>query len=203
MTFRSLTHRKRCESAVRRMCEDASPRTGRGRPRSGLPWDGFKACVEMGAHRSRAPRGLRRRGSRPRDTGHGRRAVAGYRCIDLSVVISKLGMPPIMNWGTKDQKSRYIPRGGIRRVAGGATACRSPMRAATLQQCVVAPCETATTTCLSGTKYWITNAGVSDIYTVSPRPAPTPAAAVVVFHRRGRLGVKVAKLRRRWDAGQP
>jgi alkylation response protein AidB-like acyl-CoA dehydrogenase len=81
------------------------------------------------------------------------------------MLISKLGMMPVMNWGTEDLKRRYLPR-----VASGehqASYCLSEADAGS----DVASMRTRATRrgdhyVLSGTKYWITNAGISDLYTV-------------------------------------
>jgi alkylation response protein AidB-like acyl-CoA dehydrogenase len=83
----------------------------------------------------------------------------------LTMLISKLGMMPVMNWGTEDLKRRYLPR-----VASGehqASYCLSEADAGS----DVASMRTRATRrgdhyVLSGTKYWITNAGISDLYTV-------------------------------------
>jgi alkylation response protein AidB-like acyl-CoA dehydrogenase len=83
----------------------------------------------------------------------------------LTMLISKLGMTPVMNWGTEDLKRRYLPR-----VASGehqASYCLSEADAGS----DVASMRTRATRrgdhyVLSGTKYWITNAGISDLYTV-------------------------------------
>src|SRR5580693_3928041 len=83
----------------------------------------------------------------------------------LTMLISKLGMSPVMNWGSEDLKRKYLPR-----VASGerqASYCLSEadagsdvaaMRARAVRQ--------ADHYLLSGTKYWVTNAGISDTYTV-------------------------------------
>ncbi len=83
----------------------------------------------------------------------------------LTLLISKLGMSPVMNWGSEDLKRKYLPR-----VASGerqASYCLSEadagsdiaaMRARAVRQ--------GDHYLLSGTKYWVTNAGISDTYTV-------------------------------------
>jgi alkylation response protein AidB-like acyl-CoA dehydrogenase len=83
----------------------------------------------------------------------------------LTLLISKLGMSPVLNWGSEDLKRKYLPR-----VASGerqASYCLSEadagsdvaaMRARAVRQ--------GDHYLLSGTKYWVTNAGISDTYTV-------------------------------------
>jgi alkylation response protein AidB-like acyl-CoA dehydrogenase len=83
----------------------------------------------------------------------------------LTMLISKLGMLPVMNWGSEDLKRRYLPR-----VATGeyqASYCLSEADAGS----DVAAMRTKAVRdgddyLLSGTKFWITNAGISDTYTV-------------------------------------
>ena len=83
----------------------------------------------------------------------------------LTMLISKLGMVPIMNWGTEELKRTYLPR-----VASGerqASYCLSEADAGS---------DVASMRCravrdgdhylLTGSKHWITNAGISDTYTV-------------------------------------
>ncbi len=88
-------------------------------------------------------------------------------CASTSVtmLISKLGMLPVMNFGSEELKRAYLPR-----IATGeiqASYCLSEADAGS---------DVASMRCravrdgdeyvLNGSKYWITNAGVSDTYTV-------------------------------------
>jgi len=83
----------------------------------------------------------------------------------LTMLISKLGMLPVMNWGSEELKRAYLPK-----VASGerqASYCLSEADAGS----DVAAMRTRAVRegdhyLLTGTKYWITNAGVSDTYTV-------------------------------------
>ena len=83
----------------------------------------------------------------------------------LTMLISKLGMLPVMNWGSEELKRTYLPK-----VASGerqASYCLSEADAGS----DVAAMRTRAVRegdhyLLTGTKYWITNAGVSDTYTV-------------------------------------
>jgi alkylation response protein AidB-like acyl-CoA dehydrogenase len=83
----------------------------------------------------------------------------------VTLLISKLGMLPVMNWGSEELKRTYVPR-----VASGecqASYCLSEADAGS----DVAAMRTRAVRdggdyLLSGTKYWVTNAGISDTYTV-------------------------------------
>jgi alkylation response protein AidB-like acyl-CoA dehydrogenase len=92
----------------------------------------------------------------------------------LTILISKLGMVPVMNWGSEELKRAYLP--GVASGERQASYCLSEadagsdvagMRARAVRD--------GDHYVLSGTKYWITNAGVSDTYTVFA--VTDPAAA--------------------------
>jgi len=83
----------------------------------------------------------------------------------LTILISKTGMFPVITWGTDELKRKYLPH-----VASGrhqASYCLSEADAgsdaAALRTRAVLDGDHYV---LTGTKYWITNAGVSDLYTV-------------------------------------
>jgi alkylation response protein AidB-like acyl-CoA dehydrogenase len=83
----------------------------------------------------------------------------------LTMLISKLAMTPILNWGSEELKRKYVPRVAAGEVQG--SYCLSEADAGS----DVAGMRTRAVRdgddyVLNGTKYWITNAGVSDIYTV-------------------------------------
>ncbi len=83
----------------------------------------------------------------------------------VTMLISKLGMLPVMNFGSEELKSTYLPK-----IASGeyqGSYCLSEADAGS---------DVASMRCradrdgddyiLNGSKYWITNAGISDTYTV-------------------------------------
>ena len=89
----------------------------------------------------------------------------GCASTSVTMLISKLGMLPVMNFGSEELKHEYLPR-----IASGeiqASYCLSEADAGS---------DVASLRCrairdgddyiLNGSKYWITNAGVSDTYTV-------------------------------------
>ena len=88
-------------------------------------------------------------------------------CASMAVtlLISKLGMLPVMNWGSEELKKEYLPK-----IASGeyqGSYCLSEADAGS----DVASMRTRAVRdgdhyVLSGAKHWITNAGVSDTYTV-------------------------------------
>jgi alkylation response protein AidB-like acyl-CoA dehydrogenase len=96
----------------------------------------------------------------------------GCASTSVTILISKLGMLPVMNFASEKLKEQYLPR-----IAGGeiqASYCLSEADAGS---------DVASMRCravrdgddyiLNGSKYWITNAGVSDVYTVFASTDPT------------------------------
>ena len=196
MTFALSDTQKEMRTAVRRMCEERiAPHAAQVDRDAAFPWDGFKACVEMELPALGIPVAYGGAGA-----DHVTQAIVTEElarvcgATSLSLIISKLAMIPIINWGTEDQKSRYLHR-----VASGesqASYCLSEPDAGS---------DVAAMRCravrdgdhyvLTGTKYWITNAGVSDIYTVFAKTdSDAGSRGVSCFIVEADWGVKVAKL---------
>jgi alkylation response protein AidB-like acyl-CoA dehydrogenase len=183
-------------SAVRQLAEERiAPHAAEVDRDAAFPWDGFKASVEMELPALGIPVAYGGAGA-----DHVTQAIMVEElarvCASTSVtmLISKLGMMPIFNWGTEELKQRYVPR-----VASGsaqASYCLSEADAGS---------DVAAMRCravrdgdhyvLSGTKYWITNAGASDIYTVFAKTDPDAGhRGISCFVVEADWGVKVAKL---------
>ena len=83
----------------------------------------------------------------------------------LTILISKLSMLPVVNWGTEALKRRYVPRVASGEVQG--SYCLSEADAGSDVASMKAKAvRDGDHYLLTGTKYWITNAGISDLYTV-------------------------------------
>jgi len=91
----------------------------------------------------------------------------------LFVLISRIAMTPVIEWGTPALRARFVPR-----VASGecqASYCLSESQAGSDVAAMTARARRdGDDWVLKGRKAWITNAGVSDVYTVF---AKTDAAA--------------------------
>ena len=183
-------------TALRQMCEErVAPHAAQVDAEAAFPWDSFNACVDMELPALGLPVEYGGAGA-----DHVTQALMVEElarvCASTSVtmLISKLGMIPIMNWGSEELKRRYIPR-----VAAGeaqASYCLSEADAGS---------DVASMRCrarrdgdayvLSGSKYWITNAGVSDTYTVFAK-TDTDAGhrGITCFVVEAEWGVEVAKL---------
>ena len=189
------TH-KEFRRAVRQMCEERiAPHAAEVDRDAAFPWDGFKASVEMELPTLGIPVAYGGAGA-----DHVTQAIMVEElarvCASTSVtmLISKLGMMPIFNWGSEYLKNKYVPR-----VASGeaqASYCLSEADAGS---------DVAAMRCravrdgdhyvLSGTKYWITNAGASDTYTVFAKTDPDAGhRGISCFVVEADWGVRIAKL---------
>ncbi|HTT87793.1 MAG TPA: acyl-CoA dehydrogenase family protein [Acidimicrobiales bacterium] len=195
-TFALADTQKQFRASMRQMCEERiAPHAAQVDRDAAYPWEGFKACAEMELPALGLPEAYGGLGA-----DHVTQAIMVEElarvCASTSVtmLISKLGMIPIMNWGSEDLRARYIPR-----VASGeaqASYCLSEADAGS---------DVASMRCravrdgdhyvLSGTKYWITNAGVSDIYIVFAKTdADAGHRGISCFVVEADWGVRVAKL---------
>ena len=88
-------------------------------------------------------------------------------CASTSVtlLISKLGMLPVMNWASEELKAEYLPK--IASGAAQASYCLSEADAGSdVASMRTRAVRDGSDYVLTGAKHWITNAGVSDTYTV-------------------------------------
>jgi len=111
----------------------------------------------------------------------------------VTLAVNKLGMLPVVNFGSEELKARYLPA-----VATGerqASYCLSEADAgsdvAALRCRAVRDGDSYV---LSGSKYWITNAGISDTYTVFAKTDPDAGhRGISCFLVEAEWGVEVAK----------
>ena len=189
------THRQ-FRAAVRQMAEDRiAPHAMSVDRDEAFPWESYKALTEME---------LPALAFAPEYGGAGAdmvtQAIAAEElarvCASTSVtfLVTKLGMLPVMNFASEELKREYLPK-----VASGqsqASYCLSEADAGS---------DVASMRCravrdgdsyiLNGTKYWITNAGVSDTYTVFAKTDPDAGhRGISCFLVEKDWGVKVAKL---------
>jgi len=181
---------------MRRFClERIAPRAAEVDRACQFPWDNFKDCVEMELPALGLPVAYGGAGA-----DHVTQAIMVEELArvcgstSLFVLISKLGMIPVMLWGSEEMKAKYLPR-----VAAGeaqASYCLSEADAGS----DVASMRTRAIRdgdhyVLTGAKHWITNAGVSDTYTVFAKTDPDAGhRGISCFLVEAEWGVKVAKL---------
>ena len=112
----------------------------------------------------------------------------------LMMLISKLGTIPIIYWGSDYLKQKYLPP-----VASGQAQASYALSEADAGSDVAAMKTTAVRDgdyyVLNGTKYWITNAGISDTYTVFAKTDTSAGhRGISAFVVEADWGVKVTKL---------
>lgn len=194
MTLSETQHEFR--AVMRQFCEDKiAPRAAEVDRRGEFPWDNFADCVAME---------LPALGIPAEHGGSGADHVTQAIMVEelsrvcasssLFVLISKLGMIPVMLWGSDELRARYLPE-----VAAGraqASYCLSEPDAGSDVAAMRTRAERdGDSYVLSGTKAWITNAGVSDTYTIFAKTDPSAGhRGISCFLVEAGWGVKVEKL---------
>jgi alkylation response protein AidB-like acyl-CoA dehydrogenase len=112
----------------------------------------------------------------------------------LAIMISQLGMLPVLNFATEELKARYLPR-----IATGdiqASYCLSePDAGSDVASMSTRAVRDGDEYVITGTKYWITNAGISDTYTVFAKTDSSAGSrGVSCFLVEKEWGVKVGKI---------
>ncbi len=181
---------------LRRFCDErVAPNAAEADRTASYPWNSFEACRQMELPALGLPPELGGAGADNVTQAIAVEELARV-CASTSVtlLISKLGMIPIMNWGSEELKRRYIPR-----VASGeaqASYCLSEADAGSdvaAMRCRAV--KDGDSYVLTGSKHWITNAGISDTYTVFAKTDPDAGhRGVSCFLVEAEWGVKVAKL---------
>jgi alkylation response protein AidB-like acyl-CoA dehydrogenase len=159
-----------------------------------FPWDSFKACCELELPSLGIPEAY---------GGAGADMVTQAICAEelaracastsLAILVSKLGMLPVMNWASEEVKAAYLPK-----IATGeiqASYCLSEADAGSDVAAMRARAvRDGDDYILTGTKYWITNAGISDVYTVFAKTDPDGGSrGISCFLVEKDWGISVAK----------
>ena len=195
-TFQLTEDQREFRQSVRAFAkEKIAPRASEVDAKAEFPWDNFRACVDMELPALWVPEEYGGSGA-----DHIFQAIMieelASVCATTALVmlISKLGMIPILNWGSDELKKKYLPR-----IAAGtaqASYCLSEADAGS----DVASMKTRAVRdgdeyIITGTKYWITNAGISDTYTVFAKTDPSAGhEGISAFLVEADWGVKFGKL---------
>ena len=180
---------------LRSFCEEKiAPHAAEVDRDAAFPWKSFDACKEMELPALGIPEAYGGAGA-----DHVTQAIMVEELsrvcasTSLSILISKLGMIPLMNWGTEELKKEYMPRVAIGEIQ--ASYCLSEADAGS----DVAAMRTRAVRdgddyVLTGSKYWITNAGVSDVYVVFAKTDPDAGGrGISCFVVEKEWGVRIAK----------
>ncbi|WP_052604579.1 acyl-CoA dehydrogenase family protein [Acidithrix ferrooxidans] len=160
-----------------------------------FPWNSYKECLTMELPSLGVPSEYGGSGA-----DHVTQAIMVEELArvcgstSLTMLISKLGMIPVINWGSKYLKEKYLPN-----VASGKAQASYALSEADAGSDVASMKTTAVRDgdfyILNGAKYWITNAGISDTYTVFAKTDSTKGhRGISAFVVEAKWGVKVAKL---------
>jgi alkylation response protein AidB-like acyl-CoA dehydrogenase len=181
---------------LRKFCEDKiAPLAAGNDERAEFSWETFKAFQAMELTGLQLPAEYGGAGAdlvtQAIATEELARAEAS---ASLMFLISKLGMLPVINFGTEEQKRQYIPR-----IASGESQASYCLSEADAGSDVAAMSTRAERDgdhyVLTGNKVWITNAGISDLYLVFAKTDTSAGhRGISAFLVEKDWGVQVTKL---------
>jgi alkylation response protein AidB-like acyl-CoA dehydrogenase len=160
-------------AALRQFCDDKlAPRAAEVDRNAEYPWDNFEAIKSMELPALGIPTEYGGAGA-----DHVTQSIMVEElarvCASTSliVLITKLGMIPVMRWGSEELKREYLPR-----AASGDIQCSyclsEPDAGSDVASMKTRAIRDGDDYILTGGKYWITNAGISDTYTVFAKTDP-------------------------------
>ena len=172
-TFALTDVQRDFRQTLRTFCEEkVAPNAAEADRNAEFPWKSFEACKELELPALGVPVAYGGAGADTVTVAIMTEELARV-CAStaLTLLISKLGMTPVLNWGSEELKQAYVPR-----VASGdiqASYCLSEADAgsdvASMRTRAVRDGDDYV---LTGSKYWITNAGISDVYVVFAKTDP-------------------------------
>ena len=119
--------------------------------------------------------------------------AAADASTSLMFLISKLGMLPVLNFGSEQLRQTYVPR-----IASGEWQASYALSEADAGSDVASMTTRAVRDgddwVISGSKTWITNAGISSLYTVFARTSDDRHTGITAFLVEADWGVQVDKL---------
>ncbi len=186
-------------SVLRRFSEDKiGPRAAEVDERAEFPWDNYRDCVAMELPSLGVPAEY---------GGAGADAVTQAIMVEelarvcastsLMMLISKLGMIPVINWGSEELKQAYLPR--IATGEAQASYCLSePDAGSDVAAMSARAVRDGDSYVLNGVKYWTTNAGISDTYTVFAKTDPAAGhRGISCFLVERDWGLRIGKLEKK------
>ena len=195
-TFALTDVQQEFRSSLRSFAEEkVAPNAAEADRNAEYPWKSFEACREMELPALGIPEAY---GGAGADSITQAIAVEELSRVCAStaliLLINKLSMIPVMNWGSEELKREYLPRNATGEIQG--SYCLSEpdagSDAAALRTRAVRDGDDYI---LTGTKYWISNAGISDVYVVFAKTDPDAGArGVSCFLVEKEWGVHIPKL---------
>ena len=193
MTLSSEQHEYR--AVLRQFCEDKiAPGAARRDELAEFDWDAFKALVAMDLPALGMPAEYGGTGADLVTQAIAAEELARVcASTSLSFLISKLGMLPVINFGSELLKQTYLPR-----IAAGisqASYCLSEADAGSdVASMTTKAVRDGDHYVLSGSKVWITNGGISDLYLVFARTSADRHHGISAFLVEKDWGVQITKL---------
>jgi len=182
-------------AVVRKFAEDKiAPRAAATDERAEYDWEAFKALVAADLTSLQYPEEFGGQGASAVTQAIAVEEVArACASTSLMLLIGKLGMLPVINFGSEALKAELIPR--MCDGSSQASYCLSEADAGS----DVASMKTRAVRdgddwVVNGTKVWITNAGVSDLYTLFARTSDDRHKGITCFVAKAEWGVHVDKL---------
>jgi alkylation response protein AidB-like acyl-CoA dehydrogenase len=183
------------QATLRTFCEEkVAPHAAEVDRNAEFPWKSFEACREMELPALGIPEAYGGAGADMVTQAIAAEELARVcASTSLTILISKLGMTPVLNWGSEELKQAYAPR-----VATGeiqASYCLSEADAGSDVAAMRARAvRDGDDYILTGSKYWITNAGISDIYVVFAKTDPDAGGrGITCFLVEKEWGIRIAK----------
>ena len=200
MSSFTLTEEQReFRTVLRQFAEEKiAPRAAEVDERADFPWDNFEACRAMEIPALGIPVEF---------GGAGADQVTQAVMIEelarvcastaLTMIISKLSMIPVMEWGSEELKATYLPR-----IASGewqGSYCLSePDAGSDVAAMKTRAVRDGDSYVLNGSKYWITGASVSSVFTIFAKTDPDAGhRGISCFVVEKEWGVEVGKLERK------
>jgi alkylation response protein AidB-like acyl-CoA dehydrogenase len=182
-------------AVVRRFCEEKiAPRAAEVDRRGEFSWENFEALKSMELTALSYPVEYGGSGASLVDQAIVAEEISRV-CVStsLSFLISKLGMLPVINFGSHEMKRTYLPR-----ICSGESQCSyglsEPDAGSDVASMTTKAVRDGADWLVSGTKCWITNAGISDLYTVFARTSDDRHRGITAFLVEAGWGVQVEKL---------
>ncbi len=181
---------------LRQFAEDKiAPRAAEVDATAQFPWDNFKECVSLDLPALGIPEAYGGAGA-----DHVTQALVVEELArvcastSLMIAINGLSTKPVINWGSEELKAKYLPKVASGEIQG--SYCLSEADAGSdVAAMTTRAVRDGDSYVLNGTKYWITNAGISDMYVVFAKTDPDGGArGVSCFLVERDFGVKIGKL---------
>ncbi len=175
--------------------ERVAPNAAEADRTASYPWKSFEACRELELPALAVPAEYGGAGADNVTQAIMAEEVSrGCASTGVTMLISKLGMLPVMNFGSEELKREYLPKIASGEIQG--SYCLSePDAGSDVASMRARAVRDGDDYVLTGTKYWITNAGISDTYTVFAKTDPDAGSrGVSCFLVEKDWGIKVAKL---------